>query len=109
MLSKKSILDGWLGRLRTTSTGRSRRQSCGGLINEAVLERERRQRPPGYDRNPNAPGDPQVVSMNGVLASEACNAALDLITGYAAGSRGTGWWNYNGRSGELVRCETPPR
>src|SRR6266508_2726874 len=82
---------------------------CGGLINEAVLEREKRQRPPGYDRNPNAPGDPQVVSMNGVLASEACNAALDLITGYAAGSRGAGWWNYNGRSGELVRCETPPR
>ena len=24
----------------------------------------------------------KVVSMNGTLASEACNAALDLITGY---------------------------
>lgn len=81
---------------------------CAGLINDALIALEQKNRPPGYDRNPEAPGDPQVVSMNGVLASEACNAALDLVTGYAAGSRGSGWWNYNGRTGELVRCETAP-
>lgn len=76
---------------------------CTPLLSDAVLERERRERPPGYDRNPYAAGDPQVVSMNGVLASEACNHALDLITGYSNGARGAGWWGYDGRLGEVTR------
>ena len=78
---------------------------CGPLLSDAVLERERRERPPGYDLNPNALGDPQVASMNGVLASEAVNCALDLITGYSNGARGAGWWLYDGRSGSLQRCD----
>jgi molybdopterin/thiamine biosynthesis adenylyltransferase len=78
---------------------------CGPLLSDAVLERERRERPPGYDRNPDAHGDPQVVSMNGVLASEAVNLALDLITGYARGKRNTNWWLYDGRAGTMARCE----
>lgn len=78
---------------------------CGPLLSDAVLERERRDRPPGYDLNPNALGDPQVVSMNGVLASEAVNCALDLITGYSNGARGPAWWLYDGRSGSLQRCD----
>ena len=80
------------------------------FINDAVLERERRERPPGYDRNPDAPGDPQVVSMNGVLASEACNCVLDLITGYSGGRRGPNtFWQYEGRTGRLEQCELPSR
>jgi len=59
------------------------------FITDSVLAAERRDRAPGYDRNPDAPGDPQVVSMNGRLASEACNCVLDLITGYSGGRRGT--------------------
>jgi len=80
------------------------------FITDAVLERERRERPPGYDRNPDAPGDPQVVSMNGVLASEACNCVLDLITGYSGGRRGPNtFWQYEGRTGQLEPCELPSR
>jgi molybdopterin/thiamine biosynthesis adenylyltransferase len=81
---------------------------CTPLLSDAVLEREKRDRPPGYDRNPNALGDPQVVSMNGTLASEATNIVLDLITGYARGARGAGWWQYDGRSGHLDPCPLPP-
>jgi molybdopterin-synthase adenylyltransferase len=82
---------------------------CTPLLSDAVLERERSERPPGYDRNPDAIGEPQVVSMNGVLASEACNSALDLIAGYADGHRGAGWWGYDGRRGELTRYDLPSR
>lgn len=79
---------------------------CTPFLSDAVLERERRERPPGYDRNPNA-GDPQVVSMNGTLASEACNTLLDLLTGYSRGKRGARWWQYNGRTGEVEVAELP--
>ena len=56
-----------------------------------------------------APGDPQVVSMNGVLASEASNCVLDLLTGYSGGRRGARQWQYAGRSGELAPSELPSR
>lgn len=82
---------------------------CSPLLSDAVIERERRERPPGYDLNPDALGDPQVVSMNGVLASEAVNCALDLVTGYSNGARGAAWWLYDGRSGSLQRCEHSSR
>lgn len=82
---------------------------CGPLLSDAVLDRERRDRPPGYDLNPDAVGDPQVVSMNGALASEAVNCALDLITGYSNGGRGPAWWVYDGRVGSLQRCEHASR
>ncbi len=82
---------------------------CTSLLSDAALERERKERPPGYDLNPDALGDPQVVSMNGVLASEACNIALDVLTGYAGGERGAAWWGYDGRRGELTKYELPPR
>lgn len=82
---------------------------CTALLSDSVLERERKERPPGYDLNPYALGDPQVVSMNGVLASEACNSALDLLTGYAGGARGAAWWGYDGRRGEITRYELPGR
>jgi hypothetical protein len=78
------------------------------FITDAVLERERLDRPPGYDQNPDAQGDPQVVSMNGVLASEACNCVLDLITGYSGSRRGARQWQYEGRSGRLEPFELPP-
>lgn len=82
---------------------------CTPLVSDAVLERERRERPPGYDLNPDAEGDPQVVSMNGTLASEAANIVLDLITGFSGGARGAGWWQYDGRRGDLYRADLPPR
>jgi hypothetical protein len=62
---------------------------------------------PGYDRDPNAPGDAQVVSMNGTLASEAANTVLDLITGYSGGRRQIGWWQYNGRDGTMAPLDEP--
>lgn len=71
------------------------------FLTDAVLAAERRDRPAGYDANPDAEGDPQVVSMNGVLASEASNVVLDLITGYSGGSRGAKYWQYDGRTGQL--------
>jgi molybdopterin/thiamine biosynthesis adenylyltransferase len=77
------------------------------FLTDALLEWERKHRPPGYDQNPDAPGDPQVVSMNGVLASEACNCVLDLITGYSGGKRGARQWQYDGRTGELTPTDVP--
>ena len=78
------------------------------LITDAVLAHEREHRPPGYDQNPNAPGEPQVVSMNGTLASEACNCVLDLLTGYSGGRRAGKFWQYEGRSGTLEPYDVPP-
>jgi molybdopterin/thiamine biosynthesis adenylyltransferase len=82
---------------------------CGPLLSDEVLAREREEAPPGYDKNRDAPGAPQVVSMNGTLASEACNAVLDLITGYAGGARGAGWWLYDGKRGSFQPCEPVAR
>jgi molybdopterin-synthase adenylyltransferase len=79
------------------------------FLTDADLAAEQRNAPPGYDRNPDAPGAAQVVSMNGVLASEACNCVLDLLTGYSGGRRGAGVWQYEGRSGHLEPCELPTR
>ncbi len=73
------------------------------FITDAVLERERLERPPGYDQNPDAQGDPQVVSMNGVLASEACNCVLDLIAGYSGGRRGARQWHTKDAAANLSR------
>jgi molybdopterin-synthase adenylyltransferase len=81
---------------------------CTPLLSDAVLEREKRERPSGYDLNPEAGGDPQVVSMNGTLAAEAVNIVLDLITGFSAGARGAGWWQYDGRAGALYPASLPP-
>jgi len=78
---------------------------CGPLLSDAVLAKERTERPPGYDNNPYAQGAPQVISMNGVLASEAANSALDFVTGYSGGKRGAGWWLYDGRIGSMTPCE----
>jgi molybdopterin/thiamine biosynthesis adenylyltransferase len=76
------------------------------FLTDATLAQEPE---PGYDRDPEAPGDPQVVSMNGVLASEACNCVLDMITAYSGGTRGARVWRYDGRAGELLRGELPAR
>lgn len=76
------------------------------FLDDETLKKEP---PPGYDRDPDAPGDPQVVSMNGTLASEACNCVLDMITGFSGGERGARVWRYDGRSGELERGELPSR
>jgi molybdopterin-synthase adenylyltransferase len=77
------------------------------LITDAILTEERKNKPPGYDQNPDAPGDPQVVSLNGVLASEACNSVLDLITSYSGGRRDRKFWQYEGRSGTLTPHDIP--
>jgi molybdopterin/thiamine biosynthesis adenylyltransferase len=76
------------------------------LVTDDRLEHEQRERPAGYDRNPDA-GDPQIVSMNGTLAAEAVSAVLDLITGYGGGRRCPGRWFYDGRSGTLERFDLP--
>ena len=77
------------------------------FLTDALLANERTERPLSYDSNPDRVGDPQVVSMNGVLASEAANSVLDLITGYSNGHRRAKVWRYDGRAGELVQCELP--
>jgi molybdopterin/thiamine biosynthesis adenylyltransferase len=81
---------------------------CWFLDNDTLNE-EAREKPPGYDRDPNAPGDPQVVSMNGTLASEACNCVLDMITGYSGSRRGAKVWRYDGRAGNLEQGDMPSR
>lgn len=77
------------------------------FVDDETLEEEARQRPLGYDRDPDAPGDPQVVSMNGTLASEACNCTLDILTGFSGGRRGAKLWRYDGRTGNLEQGDLP--
>lgn len=77
------------------------------FLTDAVLKKEQIERPAGYDRNPDALGEPQVVSMNGVLASEACNCVLDMLTGYSGGERGPRFWQYDGGSGQIERHVLP--
>jgi molybdopterin/thiamine biosynthesis adenylyltransferase len=82
-------------------------ERCTPLLSDAALDRERRLAPPGYDRNPDAPGDPQVVSMNGLLASQAVTIVLGVVTGYlgeAALANG-GWWQYDAIEGQLDHTE----
>jgi molybdopterin-synthase adenylyltransferase len=76
---------------------------CTPLVSDAVLERERLYAPPGYDRNPNAPGQAQVVSMNGLLASLAVTQVLAVVTGYLPAGRiaAGGWWQYDALEGQL--------
>jgi hypothetical protein len=52
---------------------------CCGFISEAKLTAELDQF--GYLQN--APGEAQVISLNGVLASQAVNEILQLLTGFA--------------------------
>ena len=76
---------------------------CTPLISDAVLAREAMEQPPGYDQNQDATGAPQVVSMNGLVASQAANLALAVVTGYTSGqelSEG-GWWQYDALEGQL--------
>ena len=55
---------------------------CCGFISEAKLAAELDQF--GYLQN--APGEAQVVSLNGVLASQAVNEVLQILTGFAGNS-----------------------
>lgn len=79
------------------------------FLDDVTLNDEAEENPPGYDRDREAPGDPQVVSMNGTLASEACNCVLDMITGFSGGRRGAKIWRYDGRAGNLEQGELPTR
>jgi molybdopterin/thiamine biosynthesis adenylyltransferase len=76
---------------------------CTPVASDAILAKEERDRPAGYDRNPDAPGDPQVVSMNGLLASHASTLALAVATGYLPGTdlAEGGWWQYDALEGRL--------
>lgn len=76
---------------------------CTPLLSDAVLEWEARTAPRGYDRNPDAPGQAQVVSMNGLLSSQAANLVLGIITGYLPSEElsGGGWWQYDALEGQL--------
>lgn len=76
---------------------------CTPLVSDAVLAKEERERPAGYDENPDAPGEPQVVSFNGLLASHASALALGIVTGYLARSQLAtgGWWQYDALEGQL--------
>jgi molybdopterin/thiamine biosynthesis adenylyltransferase len=83
---------------------------CLPLLSDSVLKAEAQRKPPGYDENEGGVGDPQVVSMNGVLASQAANIALALVTGYLPTStlRMGGYWQYDALAGELAPSEMPP-
>lgn len=54
---------------------------CMGIISDTLRRDEQAHRPPGYGVD--GPGSPQVVSINGVLASTACNEVLRLAGAFA--------------------------
>jgi molybdopterin/thiamine biosynthesis adenylyltransferase len=84
---------------------------CLPLLSDAVLRAEAQRRRPGYDDATDAVGDPQVVSMNGLIASQAANVALAMVTGYmpASALQSGAYWQYDALTGELTPSRMPPR
>jgi molybdopterin/thiamine biosynthesis adenylyltransferase len=77
---------------------------CEGLTSPTLREAERGQHRVPYRDGAEDEGAPQVMSINGVLASAASTEVLKLLTGFAA-TAGTVHWRYDGLSGELYPRE----
>lgn len=77
---------------------------CEGLTSSALRDAERGQHHVPYRDGAEEEGAPQVMSINGVLASTACTEVLKLLTGFAPTSD-TVHWRYDGLCGELYPRE----
>jgi molybdopterin-synthase adenylyltransferase len=71
---------------------------CAQFITQPKLKNEAEGRDPSYMQSPQRA---QVVSLNGVLASQAVNEVLHLITGYAPRSMVPNALQYDGIQGTL--------
>lgn len=76
---------------------------CVGYLNDEKLAMGRGNADRAYARtNAGAPGDAQVVSFNGVLASQAVNEVLQLLTGFAGSSVAVTALTHDANAGTLV-------
>ena len=80
---------------------------CTGFLTDSKLAAETGGRNRSYLRN--APAAAQVVSFNGVLASQAVSEALQLITGFASRTPVSRMLKYNGVLGTLENWIIQPR
>jgi hypothetical protein len=85
------------------------------FLTDALLEWERQHRPPGYDQNPDAAGDPQVVSMNGysrprpaTAYSTSSPATAEVSAARASGSTRDAAGSWSGRSCRHGDQAVPP-
>jgi molybdopterin/thiamine biosynthesis adenylyltransferase len=81
---------------------------CEGLTTAALRERELAGRDVPYWEGDDAPGAPQVMSVNGVLASLAGTEVLRLIAGLSE-DRQTRHFRYEALGGEVYAREPLPR
>lgn len=75
---------------------------CTGFISQKKLDAENDGKPRGYPANSRE--EAQVVSFNGLLASQAVSEALQIITGYAPVTEIEAFKKYDGVEGTLVLC-----
>lgn len=76
---------------------------CIDYLSDEKLALERGNANRAYARGRDgAPGDAQVVSFNGVLASQAVNEVLQLLTGFAGSSIGVCALTHGANAGTLV-------
>ena len=73
---------------------------CVGFLSEAKLLADTGGQPRSYLKNQRA--EAQVVSFNGVLASQAVNEVLNLLTGFASDKRDMGIKKFDGIAGTLM-------
>lgn len=81
---------------------------CQGVVDDGKLERERGGQPLGYTGPARVP-DPAVVTLNGIVASIAATAVLQVLTGFAGHHSANCGWLYDGLTGIVDRVEKPYR
>ena len=77
---------------------------CEGLTSPALREKERNGREVPYWEGEDAPGAPQIMSVNGVLASLAVTEVLRVVAGLTEDWQ-TRHWRYEALEGELYARE----
>jgi len=77
---------------------------CEGLTSPALREKERNGREVPYWEGEDAPGAPQIMSVNGVLASLAVTEVLRVVAGLREDWQ-TRHWRYEALEGELYARE----
>ncbi|MBK8229366.1 MAG: ThiF family adenylyltransferase [Candidatus Eisenbacteria bacterium] len=95
----RALARSWIGGQIMTLVPGSACMWCMGYLSDTKLRSELGGRERSYLGQ--TPGTGQVVSLNGVLASQATTEVLRLLTGFAEVERGTRRLSFNGVSGSL--------
>lgn len=81
---------------------------CTGFLTKEKLAQETQRRGRPY-LTTSSGADAQVLSFNGVLASQAVSDILQLLTGFADGANHISYRKYDGFTGTMLPCEVRAR